>query len=258
MYKLTINSNSVLNMEINSADVLKGMMLLSSDLNPQANEWKPFVKRKSQQHLRGKRRLRDKRRQYYCQKDLCKCPEEKRIVGWSPDTYYCDICYKYNNGFQPEFWKRKVKSNRPDTFKQSISDYLNSDHFKSDLEEMARVLAFQTIEKPVWDKFKNKEIKAVFVLLVDSCYETDPISRPLSKYSRDGMIRYIDRNWKPTIVSKDLDICPICYDEMTDETPTIQLMCKHKLCTNCFLKCCQHNGDVIRDCPMCRARVRIS
>ena len=34
-------------------------------------------------------------------------------------------------------------------------------------------------------------------------------------------------------------------------------MCKHKLCTNCFLNGCEHEHGVMEKCPMCTGNGKI-
>ena len=206
--------------EILHDEAIHGMSLLTQEpLNPNAKVWKPKEFPRSWHHTRGKKRLRLKRHMY-------------------------------------QF--RLPESSSDDLLKQSIDDFTVSLDFKNNLEEMAKTIAFNTTIEPNWKLMKTKMLKAIFAILINSTYHIhDDISeRPLSKYSRENFIHYLRKIWKPAKMEKDIDICVICHEDMIEETPTIELLCKHKLCTGCFLKCCQHQGNyVMESCPICRRSV---
>lgn len=216
------SDEETVDLEVLHVETLRGMdMLTETDLNPNAIEWKPkslFVR--SHQNRRGKLRQTWKRRLKYLES------------------------YKFENQFQ-----------------KSIDDYLNSVLFTSKLEQIANVIAFKSVEKPNWNKLETKLLKGIFALMVKS---TDDFwglniigfNRPISKYSRYHIIQYLDENWKPEEVEEEVDTCCICFENMEKDIPTIQLMCKHKLCTGCFLQSCKHKGNyVMESCPICRRSV---
>jgi len=139
-------------------------------------------------------------------------------------------------------------------FSDSVITFLKSREYVR-VRECAKCLAFDTTEKPTWDKLDTIMLKAVLSLLSQK-YKKNLI-RPLGKYNRRMLCFAIDSLW----VNKqdDATVCMVCYENVLTETPTITLLCNHKLCTQCFLKCCMHQGNqVLESCPMCRADVRIT
>lgn len=139
-------------------------------------------------------------------------------------------------------------------FSDSVITFLKSREYIR-VRECAKCLAFDTTEKPTWDKLDTIMLKAVLSLLSQK-YKKNLI-RPLGKYNRRMLCFAIDSLW----VNKqdDATVCMVCYENVLTETPTITLLCNHKLCTQCFLKCCMHQGNqVLESCPMCRADVRIT
>ena len=146
---------------------------------------------------------------------------------------------------------------RYDLFQQSINDFMMSKEFKNHLQEPARTMAFKTVTPPKWEVMETMLLKAIFVLLSQVNNIDYFMDRPLSKYSRQNFIEFIEKYWKPAVNETDAEMCVVCHETMTKEIPTIQLLCKHTLCTHCFLKCCKHEDDVIRRCPICRAGVRL-
>jgi len=139
-------------------------------------------------------------------------------------------------------------------FSDSFITFLKSREYVR-VRECAKCLAFDTTEKPTWDKLDTIMLKAVLSLLSQK-YKKNLI-RPLGKYNRRMLCFAIDSLW----VNKqdDATVCMVCYENVLTETPTITLLCNHKLCTQCFLKCCMHQGNqVLESCPMCRADVRIT
>ena len=139
-------------------------------------------------------------------------------------------------------------------FSDSVITFLKSREYVR-VRECAKCLAFDTTEKPTWDKLDTIMLKAVLSLLSQK-YKKNLI-RPLGKYNRRMLCFTIDSLW----VNKhdDATVCMVCYENVLTETPTITLLCNHKLCTQCFLKCCMHQGNqVLESCPMCRADVRIT
>lgn len=146
---------------------------------------------------------------------------------------------------------------RYDLFQQSINDFMMSKEFKNHLQEHANTMAFKTVNPPKWEVMETMLLKAIFVLLSQVNNIDYFMDRPLSKYSRQNFIEFIEKYWKPAVNETDAEMCVVCHETMTKEIPTIQLLCKHTLCTHCFLKCCKHEDDVIRRCPICRAGVRL-
>ena len=146
---------------------------------------------------------------------------------------------------------------RYDLFQQSINDFMMSKEFKNHLQEPARTMAFKTVTPPKWEVMETMLLKAIFVLLSQVNNIDYFMDGPLSKYSRQNFIEFIEKYWKPAVNETDAEMCVVCHETMTKEIPTIQLLCKHTLCTHCFLKCCKHEDDVIRRCPICRAGVRL-
>lgn len=146
---------------------------------------------------------------------------------------------------------------RYDLFQQSINDFMMSKEFKNHLQEHANTMAFKTVNPPKWEVMETMLLKAIFVLLSQVNNIDYFMDRPLSKYSRQNFIEFIEKYWKPAVNETDAEMCVVCHETMTKEIPTIQLMCKHSLCTHCFLSCCKHEDDVIRRCPICRASVRL-
>ena len=155
--------------------------------------------------------------------------------------------------------KRRLYRDRPTDeplkdFSDSVITFLKSREYVR-VRECAKCLAFDTTEKPTWDKLDTIMLKAVLSLLSQK-YKKNLI-RPLGKYNRRMLCFTIDSLW----VNKhdDATVCMVCYENVLTETPTITLLCNHKLCTQCFLKCCMHQGNqVLESCPMCRADVRIT
>lgn len=137
-------------------------------------------------------------------------------------------------------------------FVESIKTFKGSYEYRK-VETCAKTIALDTLEKPNWDGLETILLKAIFVILIDK-YDF-PLMKPLKKYNRNQMIHQINNLWnKPTI--DDIDACMICYDVITNETPTTTLLCNHTLCTNCFLNCCRHSGNrLLSNCPMCRSGV---
>lgn len=146
---------------------------------------------------------------------------------------------------------------RYDLFQQSINDFMMSKEFKNHLQEHANTMAFKTVNPPKWEVMETMLLKAIFVLLSQVNNIDYFMDRPLSKYSRQNFIEFIEKYWKPAVNETDAEMCVVCHETMTKEISTIQLLCKHTLCTHCFLKCCKHEDDVIRRCPICRAGVRL-
>ena len=122
-----------------------------------------------------------------------------------------------------------------DLFQQSINDFMQSKEFKNHLQETARTMAFNTVDEPKWNVMETKMLKAIFVLLSQANNVDYFMDRPLSKYSRQNFIEFIEKHWKPAVNNTNADMCVVCHEDMTEEMPTIQLLCKHKLCTHCFL-----------------------
>ena len=206
--------------EILHDETIRGMSLLTQEpLNPNAKVCKPKEFPRNWHHIRGKKRLRLKRHRYRF---------------------------------------RMPESSTDDLLKQSIDDFTVSLDFKNNLEEMAKTIAFNTTIEPNWKLMKTNMLKAIFAILINSLYPThDVISEcPLSKISRGNFIHYLRQIWKPAKMEKDIEMCVICHEDMIEETPTIELLCKHKLCTRCFLKTCQHQGNcLMENCPICRRSV---
>lgn len=202
-------------------DALKGLMMLcETPLNPDAKEWEPKRQSPTFHHLRGKMMKRRKRREYFLSKELL-----------------CDV--------------------DTDIIMQSVNDFLNSKEFKDKIEHQARIIAMHSNEKPKWNILETNMLKGMFALFYKDGRIDDKLNRPLSKYSRIQYIELLDKYWKPVSVVVEEDKCAICYEDMTQETPKTQLLCKHTLCTSCFLQCCRHNGNMlIHNCPLCRAPVR--
>ena len=146
---------------------------------------------------------------------------------------------------------------RYDLFQQSINDFMQSNEFKNHLQEPARTMAFKTANPPKWEVMETKLLKAIFVLLSQVNNVDYIMDRPLSKYSRQNFMKFIEKYWKPAVNERDAEVCAICYRDMTEKIPTIQLLCDHTFCTSCFLQCCRHENNVMSKCPLCRAWVRI-
>ena len=215
-------SEDIMDQEQLHRDALKGLMMLSeTPLNPDAKEWEPKRQPRTFHHLRGKMMKRLKRCEYFRSKKLL-----------------CDV--------------------DTDIIMRSVNDFLDSNEFKDNIEHQARIMAIHSNEKPKWETLKTNMLKGMFALFYKDGRISENLSRPLSKYSRNQFIEFLDKYWKPlSVVDVEEDICAICYETMTQETPKTQLMCKHTLCTSCFLQCCRHNGNMlICNCPLCRAPVR--
>ena len=59
----------------------------------------------------------------------------------------------------------------------------------------------------------------MFVLFYKDGRISENLSRPLSKYSRNQIIEFLDKYWKPvSVVDVEEDMCCICYETMTQET----------------------------------------
>ena len=145
---------------------------------------------------------------------------------------------------------KTIVDNTSKNFVESIKTFKGSYEYRK-VETCAKTIALDTLEKPNWDGLETILLKAIFVILIDK-YDF-PLMKPLKKYNRNQIIHQINNLWnKPTI--DDIDACMICYDIITNETPTTTLLCNHTLCTNCFLKCCRHSGNrLLSNCPMCRS-----
>jgi hypothetical protein len=240
-------------MEELHSETINGMIMLSCSLNPLEEEWELIPDVRSDYHLRGKRRKRIMRKNYLMEKGTCPCPLSTRLP-WGRDTTCCTICYVTSDGIDISDSITLSYNKKKDEFycKQSVNDYLKSKMYKDKLEAIARVLAFESIKKPDWSLVETKMLKAVFALIIKENNEMKIMVRPLNKWNRNQIIRTIDKLWKPGNKSLDVEICMICHEDMVEDTPTIQLLCKHKLCTNCFLNGCEHAHGVMEKCPLCR------
>ena len=203
-------------------EALKGLiMLCKTPLNPDAKEWNIPSRPRNRYHLRGKEHKRMKLRNYHF---------EKKVASFLSSE---------------------------ESIERSIRDFLDSKEFKDNIEHQARIMAMHSNEKPKWNILETNMLKGMFALFYQDGRIDDKMNRPLSKYSRNQFIEFLDKYWKPISVVVEEDKCAICYEDMTQETPKTQLLCKHTLCTSCFLQCCRHNGNMlIHNCPLCRARVR--
>lgn len=256
----TIDNNSIMEerqeyitMEELHSETISGMIMLSSSLNPLAEEWESTSNERSYYHLRGKNRIRVMRKNYFMKKGKCPCPPS-RCFPWGRDTTCCTICYVTSDGIDisDSITFSYIKKKEEFYCKQSVNDYLKSKMYKDKLEAIARVLAFESIKKPDWSLVETKMLKAVFALIIKENNEMKIMVRPLNKWNRNQMIQAIDKLWKPGNKSFDVEMCMICHEDMVEDTPTIQLLCKHKLCTNCFLNGCEHEHGVMEKCPICR------
>ena len=270
----TIDNNNIMGepqeyitMEELHSETINGMIMLSSSLNPLAEEWESISNERSYYHLRGKNRMRVIRKNYFAQKGKCPCPPS-RCFPWARDTTCCTICYMTSDGidisdsitfsYKNSRFSYKnseiIKNKKKEEFycKQSVNDYLKSKMYKDKLEVIARVLAFESIKKPDWSLVETKMLKAVFALIIKENNKMNMMVRPLNKWNRNQMIQAIDKLWKPGNKSFDVEMCVICHEDMVEDTPTIQLLCKHKLCTNCFLNGCEYEHGVMEKCPLCR------
>lgn len=256
----TIDNNNIMGerqeyitMEELHSETINGMIMLSSSLNPLAEEWESISNERSYYHLRGKNRMRVMRKNYFAQKGKCPCPPS-RCFPWGRDTTCCTICYVTSDGIDisGSITFSYIKKKEEFYCKQSVNDYLKSKMYKDKLEAIARVLAFESIKKPDWYLVETKMLKAVFALIIKENNKMNIMVRPLNKWNRNQMIQAIDKFWKPGNKSFDVEICVICHEDMVEDTPTIQLLCKHKLCTNCFLNGCEHAHGVMEKCPLCR------
>lgn len=270
----TIDNNNIMGepqeyitMEELHSETINGMIMLSSSLNPLAEEWESISNERSYYHLRGKNRMRVIRKNYFAQKGKCPCPPS-RCFPWARDTTCCTICYMTSDGidisdsitfsYKNSRFSYKnseiiqIKKKEEFYCKQSVNDYLKSKMYKDKLEAIARVLAFESIKKPDWSLVETKMLKAVFALIIKENNEMKIMVRPLNKWNRNQMIQAIDKLWKPGNKSFDVEMCVICHEDMVEDTPTIQLLCKHKLCTNCFLNGCEYEHGVMEKCPLCR------
>lgn len=215
-------SEYIMDQEEFNREALKGLMMLCEEpLNTDAKECKPTRQPRTLHHLRGKMMRRRKRREYFRTKELL-----------------CDI--------------------DTDIIMQSVNDFLDSKEFKDNIEHQARIMAMHSNEKPKWNILETRMLKGMFALFYKDGRISENLSRPLSKYSRNQFIEFLDKYWKPvSVVDVEENICAICYETMTQETPKTQLMCKHTLCTSCFLQCCKHNNNMLmHNCPLCRAPIR--
>ena len=270
----TIDNNNIMGepqeyitMEELHSETINGMIMLSSSLNPLAEEWESISNERSYYHLRGKNRMRVIRKNYFAQKGKCPCPPS-RCFPWARDTTCCTICYMTSDGidisdsitfsYKNSRFSYKnseiiqIKKKEEFYCKQSVNDYLKSKMYKDKLEAIARVLAFESIKKPDWSLVETKMLKAVFALIIKENNKMNMMVRPLNKWNRNQMIQAIDKLWKPGNKSFDVEMCVICHEDMVEDTPTIQLLCKHKLCTNCFLNGCEYEHGVMEKCPLCR------
>ena len=131
-------------------------------------------------------------------------------------------------------------------------DYRISDDFKEEITKslqnnifLIEVMGIHNIENRIisklFNEYKNNHQSSSSIINDDITKEETLV--PFMEYIyqknnidqkiKDKIIRYIDRKWKNTIISRFKEICPICYVNKVD---LVICQNEHKICSECWKK----------------------